>query len=203
MLEQPTLRREFHISPGPEFKAVRRHRANPGLLAQLALVALIHPLSMHAQQISESALKAAFLYNFAKFVEWPPQSFASSSAPILLCTYQDSSVGSALQDIVSGKAIADRRLVVSQLRNLDAGRSCQILFVGAAARRNQQSIIAAFRGQSVLLVGDTEDFARDGGAINFIVRDDRLRFVVNLAAVDTSHLKLSSKLLSLAILTGR
>lgn len=155
-----------------------------------------------AQTVSEPALKAAFLYNFAKFVEWPPEIFAGASDSMVLCTYENNAVGDALKEIVKGRTINGRRLAVLEIRNIAASKACQMLFVGAAAGRNEDSILTAIGNGSILVVGETRGFAQRGGAINFVLQDDRLRFVINLGATDRARLKLSSKLLSLAILTS-
>ncbi|MGH9582879.1 MAG: YfiR family protein [Bryobacteraceae bacterium] len=157
---------------------------------------------MAQAQVSEYALKAAFLYNFAKFVEWPAEAFSSPSAPLVLCTYGNNRVGDALQDIVKEKTIDGRTLAVREIGNAVGSKGCQVLFVGAAVSRDEESILASVRNEDVLVVGETPEFAQNGGAINFVVRGNRLRFIVNLSATDTARLKLSSKLLSLAILAG-
>lgn len=153
-------------------------------------------------QAPEYALKAAFLYNFAKFIQWPADVFTTPAAPLVLCTFRSDKVESALKRIVKGKTINGRGLAVREIGDISEGKSCQVLFVGAAASGDEASILAAIRNQSVLVVGETPHFARDGGGINFVVQDDRLRFVINLGATDKARLKLSSKLLSLAIFSG-
>lgn len=168
------------------------------LLCTMALM----PVAMHAQEVSEYALKAAFLYNFAKFVQWPSGAFSGPSAPLVLCTYESNKVGNALKNIVNNKKIRGRTLAVRKIQSISASKACQVLFVGRSASGDEQSILAAIGRQSILVVGETPKFAKDGGAISFLVQDNRLRFAVNLRATDTAGLKLSSKLLSLAILAG-
>jgi hypothetical protein len=160
------------------------------------------PVAMHAQEVSEYALKAAFLYNFAKFVQWPAGAFSGASAPLVLCTYESNKVGNALRGIVNNKTIRGRSLAVKEIEDISESNVCQVLFMGRSASRNEKSILAAIRRRSILVVGETPNFAKDGGAISFVVQDNRLRFVVNLRATDRAGLKLSSKLLSLAILAG-
>lgn len=177
---------------------MRRHgRRAPRLCALILISAMTY-----GQGVSEYALKAAFLYNFAKFVQWPAEAFPSRSAPLLLCSYKSNEVGDALQHIVRGKTINGRSLAVKEIRDPGEGKTCQMLFVGADASPSEESILAAIGDESILIVGETPEFAKRGGGINFVVQEDRLRFVVNLSATDRARLKLSSKLLSLAILTG-
>lgn len=188
---QPAGERRRHQGPPPVFSAAL-------LLCTIALT----PVMAHGQAVSESTLKAAFLYNFAKFVQWPAAAFRSPSAPLLLCTYQSNKIGSALKDIVKEKTIHGRSLAVKEIEDISQSKGCQVLFVGKSAGQDEESILAKIRRRSILVVGETPDFAREGGAINFVIRDNRLRFVVNLSATDMARLKLSSKLLSLAILAG-
>jgi YfiR/HmsC-like len=146
---------------------------------------------------TEYEIKAAFVYNFAKFVEWPPDAFANSSDPVRLCVLGNHALSSDLQRIIAGKMIGSRSLQVHRV-GLFQIRECQVLFVGLSESGRLQQVLEAARGASVLTVGETPGFLEQGGVINFVFDQNRIRFEVNLKAAQEARLKLSSKLLNLA-----
>ena len=146
-----------------------------------------------AQGTSEYEVKAAFLYNFAKFVEWP----SPPQTAIELCVVGEDPFGNVLEDTVRGKTINGRPLVVRRMKPGENPRSCQIAFIGAADHESR-AVLETLRGANVLTVGDSPNFARDGGIINFILKDNKVYFEINVDAAEQAHLKISSKLLNLA-----
>jgi hypothetical protein len=150
------------------------------------------------QTTDEYQVKAAFLYNFAKFVEWPPQAFKSPTDPIAICILGEDPFGHALEDAVKGKTIEGRGFVVPRISEVRQADSCQILFVSSAERKRARAILAELRANGVLTVGETEGFAEAGGVINFKLEGGRLRLEINVDAAERAKLRLSSKLLSLA-----
>jgi hypothetical protein len=161
------------------------------------LVMVLAPAAAQAQ-VNEYQVKAAFLYNFARYVEWPPQAFNSASDPIVICVAGQSPFGTSLEEAVSGKSLAGRRLVVREISAVGSKCNCQILFVTAAERKRFHSAVGELRDSAVLTVGDTPGFTRDGGVINFRLEDGKVRFEINVEAAEQEHLHISSKLLSLA-----
>lgn len=147
---------------------------------------------------TEYQVKAAFLYNFAKFIEWPPASFSSDSAPFLICVLGRDPFGKELQNITREKMVNGHRFEIDRLSDLQQIRGCHILFVSAAEKTPLTQILEKLRGASVLTVGDSQGFAEKGGMINFVLEDDRVRFEVNREAAGEAGLKISSKLLSVA-----
>ena len=147
---------------------------------------------------SEYQIKAAFLYNFAKFVEWPSQALPESSASITLCVLGEDPFGSDLDRTIESKTINSRVLVSRRLNTLHGVDVCQILFISASERRRMGQILEALKDQSLLTIGETEPFARLGGVINFTMEQDRVRFEINVDAAERKGLKISSKLLRLA-----
>ncbi len=142
----------------------------------------------------EYDVKAAFLLNFTKFVEWPPSAFASPDAPLTICILGDDPFGRAIDQLVEGEFVNRHRIAVERIRT-DQPKSCQVLFVG-----NNGSIPTAFSAANpaVLTVGDGTDFLRQGGVIAFVVDNRRVRFDISLKAATNAGLKLSSKLLTVA-----
>ena len=166
-----------------------------GVLCSLAVVA-------PAQSATEYQVKAAFLFNFAKFVEWPPGSFPSESAPFHICIFGRDPLGTELQEIARNKMVNGRKLEISQISDLQQARSCHILFVSSSARMPMKQILESLRGISVLTVGDSKGFAERGGMINFLLENDRVQFEVNRKAAEEAGLKIDSKLLSVARLVS-
>lgn len=175
------------------------HVRSARLLCGLALLLLLaSPLLGQVQGVSEYAVKAAYLYNFAKFVEWPAGAFSSPAAPIRLCAMSDAQFAEDLKQIVACKTIAGHPIEVAAIQNPDQARSCHILFIGSLQDKNTKHILNGIRGLSVLTVGESDGFTQEGGMINFVLRDDRVMFEVNRKAAMEAHLTISSRLLSVA-----
>ena len=152
----------------------------------------------HAQSAGEYQIKAAFLFNFAKFVEWPPNSFSDAAAPLQICVLGQDPFGEELRDITNEKTMNGRKFEVNHVVDLQRARSCHILFIASSERTSMKRILEGLRGASVLTVGDTEGFVEQGGMINFVLENDRVKFEVSSAAAERAGLKISSKLLSVA-----
>lgn len=146
----------------------------------------------------EYQVKAAFLFNFAKFVEWPPDAFEGPLDPVVICVVGKDPFGESLDSVVRGETVNGRRLVVRRPRNPVEIRDCQIIFLARAERDYQDEVLASVEGGSILTVGEDDGFLTDGGIIRFVLDENRVRFEVNLAAAEASRLKLSSQLLRLA-----
>jgi len=144
----------------------------------------------------EYLIKAAFLYNFAKFVEWPSAVFVDKTVPLGICVIGQDRFGNALGTLknktVEGRTIVARKGVKAE----DIDR-CHILFISTSERENLPQILKAIRGAPVLTVGDTDGFARSGVMINLVPIGSRIGFEINLSAVGATPLKISSKLLKL------
>jgi hypothetical protein len=156
-----------------------------------------------AQDIEEYQVKAAFIYNFAKFVEWPPQAFKNSTDPITICVLGQNPFGNALEEAVSGKTVEGRTFVVRTLSGEQPAVGCQIVFVSSSERKRFHAILGEIKAGGVLTVGETETFASEGGVINFKIEAGRVRLQVNVDAAEQAKLRISSKLLSLAQIVKR
>lgn len=151
-----------------------------------------------AQDVSDVQVKAAFLYNFARFVEWPHDAFAGPGSPFIIGVIGNNHFARTLEQTVRGRLINGRPIFVKVL-TADAGlKSCHILYVQSLSDRHMSAMLADAAGASVLTVGDSEHFAHIGGVINFFVQDSRVRFEINPDAADRAHLRISAKLLALA-----
>jgi YfiR/HmsC-like len=152
--------------------------------------------------LPEYQVKAAYLFNFLKFVEYPGESFADPLAPIVIGVVGDDPFGNALPQVVLGKTVQGRDLVIRMYRSGEDLRGAHILFISASERRRLPMILTSLHGSSVLTVADTEGFLDAGGMIQFLTENGRVRFAINVDATGRAKLKMSSKLLSLAKVVG-
>jgi hypothetical protein len=143
-------------------------------------------------------VKAAFLFNFARFIEWPAEAFLNEKAPITLCVFGNDPFGSALDEIIRDQTINERGVLARRIMELADLKSCQIVFVSAREDKRLSDILNSLKGASALVVGETEGFAEAGGGIQFFLEDNKLRFAVNVDEVQKARLTVSSKLLALA-----
>jgi len=164
------------------------------------LVLLGTAVRAHAQApgFDEYQVKAVFLYTFAKFVEWPPGTFANSNDRIGICVVGHDPFGSMLDDIVQGKKIGDRAFTVRRLPDTQQASQCQILFIGATEGKRTRVLLEALKDGGILTVGETDDFTALGGIICFKLEGMHVRLRVALETGEHAHLRISSKLLSLA-----
>jgi uncharacterized protein DUF4154 len=169
------------------------------LLIAIAAIALCsRPSSAAAQTATAPALKAAFLYNFAKFTEWPDDALAPG-VPLLLCVINDRAVGDMLVDLTRGHAINGHALVVSTMKPDSAELpSCRLLFMSGIDAPRSRALVDSVVGKPVLTVSDFDTFAQLGGVADFFVEHGTMRFTINLEAAQRAGIRLSSKLLSLA-----
>jgi hypothetical protein len=144
--------------------------------------------------VTEYEVKAAFLLNFAKFVEWPPVEESRAKSPFSICIFGDDPFGKALDQIVEGEFIDNRPLVVQRLRR--SPEHCEVVFV-SASERNIPTILNQV-GSGVLTVGESPDFLSDGGIINFVIDGRRVRFDISRGAAERASLRISSRLLGVA-----
>ena len=154
-------------------------------------------------QIDEYHVKAFFLYNFARYVEWPPQSFQAPNDPIVICILGQNPFGRALDEATSGKVVEGRPFVVRQIPDIQRPCNCHILFVNSSDRKRFRAMAGRLKGSAVLTVGETNGFTADGGVINFKLDDGKVRLEINVDAAAQEHLHISSKLLSLAQLAKK
>jgi hypothetical protein len=149
-----------------------------------------------AQAVTQPALRAAFLYNFAKFTEWPGD--VTTSSPLTLCVLDDSAVEGALSELVGTGPINGRAVAISRGLTGARLRACHLLYVGDTNTARTAAILDELRGAPVLTVSDGVEFIRSGGIIGLIVEEGRMRFAINPAAAHRAGLRLSSRLLQLA-----
>ena len=151
------------------------------------------PSFARAEQVAEYDLKAAFLYNFAQFTEWP----AGGDNFLRICDYGRNPFGAAL-DVLGGKAVRERRVKVAHATTPEEARQCDVLFVGDLERERLTALLSTLRDKSVLTVGEGENAMPQGVSIRLLIENNRMSFEVNLDSIKKSRLVISSKLLRLA-----
>lgn len=143
----------------------------------------------------EFQIKAAFLYNFAQFVDWPPASFPTPESPLIIAVLGMDPFGSFLDDLVRGERANGRPLVVRRFRTVDELEKCHVLFVSGSEGQNLEQIVERLSQESVLTVCDWEAYARQGAIVWFVMERNRVRLRINLDAAKAAGLTISSKLL--------
>jgi hypothetical protein len=177
----------------PRIRFFRRCCRCGGVLA----VVLGLATSAGAQNVTEAALKAAFIYNFAKFTEWP-QAVLPAATPFLMCVLGDPAVGEALERAVKGRAVSGHGIAVSRETTDGPLTSCHILYVTGVSAVQATRILASLRAASVLTISDFNEFVRLGGMTQFFVEEGNMRFCINVDSARRPGLQFSSKLLALA-----
>ncbi len=154
--------------------------------------------SSQSRTTSEYQVKAAFLFHFAQFVEWPEETFKDANGPLTYCTIGNDPFHGSLDAALNGKTIGARSFRVLHFKQPQDIQGCQVLFIGAEEKKFLPSILAGVKGKTVLTVGESEHFVQEGGMIGFLLEENKIRFEVNLEAAQKAKLRISSRLLALA-----
>jgi hypothetical protein len=170
---------------------------NPALWAIIALSAV---LTGHGAQATptEFQVKAAFLLNFAKFVDWPASKFSDADAPLIIGVTGESPVAEDLDRITKNKIINNRKLVIRRVAPGEDLKACHLLFITRCDKQSTSEWLGAASGMALVTVGETAQFLEHGGIINFYLDSDTVKFEVNSEAAEKAGLKISSKLLNVA-----
>lgn len=161
------------------------------------LLPLVSPAQPVPAPVQEYQVKAAFLYNFAKFVDWPGEA-AGADGPLVITVFGSDPFGPVLEQTVQGKTVGDRPLVVRRTTRLQDLRPCHVLFISPSEKIRLPEVLRAVGGERVLTVSDMEEFLHLGGIVKFVMEDNRVRFEVNARVARESGVRISSKLLKLA-----
>ena len=142
-------------------------------------------------------VKAAFLINFPKYVDWPASAFAETNSPIIVAIFGDENVANEVQKMIGdGRMIGGHPLILKRIaREEEINRDCHILFISASERQQLPSILEKIRGEKILTVSESGDFLDEGGIINLARQGRKIRLQVNLTAAGNAQLKISSRLL--------
>jgi hypothetical protein len=189
------------------------HRRNRTIVVAIVLqaIALLWEVPSNAGAADSAAaapareyeIKAAFLYNFTKFVDWPAQTFANDDAPIVIGVLGDSPCVPALERLVKDRKVNGRTLVVTRIASAAEAKVTQMLFVSSAQEREFAALEPTLHSLPVLTVGESPGFATLGGAIDFVPQGDKIRFEINIDAAEHAGLKISAQLQKLATVVHR
>ena len=189
----PAFMRFPHPSPGFVSACLR---ARLGLI--LAGLCFAPQLPAQTQPSLEYQVKAAYLMNFTKFVEWPAAAFPARDAPITICVLGDDPFGPALDRIVEGQNVNGRPIRTRRSVPEANPQGCHVVFISQSERTGMEQIVSRLRGSGVLSVSELPGFADAGGMIEFLLEEGKVRFHINPAAARAAGLTVSSRLLGVA-----
>ena len=162
------------------------------------MLCLMGAPSLGAKGVREHDVKAAFVLNFARFVEWPPEAFGGVNAPFVIGIVGDDPFGDALEGTMLQQQVKGRTIQLRHYAEDGDFGECHILFFSRSLATRVEKLLIRLRGLPVLTVGETEAFVLKGGGIGFLVKDGNVRFDINARVAKSTGLKFSSKLLAVA-----
>jgi hypothetical protein len=183
-------------------KLQRDLRASVHLTVSLAaggLLVMLLNLPIGAASPTEYQVKAAYLFNFGRFVQWPSQGSASQNTTFPICVLGADPFGKTLDETIAGQSIDSKAVVARRINDAGDAAGCRVLFISTGEGAHLKSILNNLDSLSILTVSDMPDFMDHGGMIQFIERRRRVRFAINLAAAHRAGLSLSSELLKVAL----
>jgi len=183
----------------------RYARARQCPAAFIVMLALVHIPVLQAQQskVSEYQVKATYLYNFGRFVQWPPNATGTKSDSFSICVLGLDPFGSILDSTLAGETMGGKPLAVKRISTPRDAGECRILFISSAEENHLKEILAALDESGILTVSDMPAFSRRGGMIQFVLEGDKVRFEINLTKAESAKLILSSELLKVATTVRR
>lgn len=166
-------------------KSCLRKKVQSGLQSLLIVLigtAMFVSTAAHAQRAkpTEDQVKAAYVFNFGKFVKWPPSSAVTRDSAFAICVFDDDPFGTALESSLANQSLDGKPLAIRRLKKPQDAAGCRILYISSGQERNLQEILAVAKESSVLTVSDIPDFSKRGGIIEFILIDNRVRFEINM-----------------------
>jgi len=185
-----------------DVRRMPRPWANPRRKAAIWLAGccfLLAALDAHAgPSVTEYQVKAVFLLNFAKYVDWPAEAFATATTPIVIGVLGEDNFKGDLEGAVKGRSIGGRTIVTRHVTADDEVDSCHILFISSSERLRLGEILGKTKTLPILTVGECDQFTEKGGIINFTLKEGKVRLEIELNAARQSRLRISSRLLSVA-----
>ncbi len=159
------------------------------------VVGLLLLASDASAALSEHRLKAVFLFNFTRFVEWPPSAFAAPDSPFVIGVFGRDPFGADLDEVARGETVNGRPLLIKRVQTVQDGAACQILFIPETERANLDEILAAVTHSNTLTVSDLDGSAQRGAMIRLVTDRDKVRLRINVESARAAGLMISSKLL--------
>jgi hypothetical protein len=189
----------------PRGRVPANRRALPWLTALVIVGILFGVSGLPAQKSKpqEYEVKATYLYNFARFVQWPSSSAAAKSDSFAICVLGEDPFGRALDTIVAGESIDGKAALAKRVSKPQDAVSCRVLYISSSEDSRLKEVLAALDKSGVLTVSDIPQFSRRGGMIQFVLDGDNVRFEVNRTIAENAGLTLSSELLKVAVTVRR
>lgn len=191
--------RSIHRSSGRRLD----HSAIPGRtfksLLLLTFAACLLSVASSAQSTAdEYQLKAAFLFHFTQYVEWPAEATGEDNSPFLICIVGEDPFQNSLEDAIKGKLVVGKAAKIRHIRQVEDGQKCHLIFLGNNESGRVSQLPESLKHAPVLTVGESADFLKNGGIIRFCMEGNKVRFEVSQEAAQGANLKISSRLLLLA-----
>lgn len=181
----------------PSFRLLLLKRAMPGLLFACITLAGVSPVAGRDAP-TDSQVKAAFLINFPKYVDWPEEAFAAPDSPVVIAVRENSRMAAEIQKIIRGRTVNGRKFVLKQLAEEEEPGDYHIRFISEEEQQQPLNSLSNLNGASILTVGESEDFLEWGGIINLSQRKQRIALEINLPAARQARIRISSQLLNVA-----
>ncbi len=172
-------------------------------LGVVGMLGCLFPAAAAQGAPKEYQVKAAFLFNFAQFVDWPAGAFATTAMPVTIGVLGDDPFGAYLDELVRGERVHDRSLRVERYRRVEEIGDCHVLFISRSEAGRLDQILEGLKDRPILTVGDFENFARRGGMIRLITEKNKIRMRISQDAAVQAGLTISSKLLRASELVGK
>lgn len=153
---------------------------------------------IQAQRATEYEVKAAFLYNFARFVTWPDTAFAKDNSPFIIGLFGTDPFGQTLSQTITGKTTQSRPFQIRHITKIEDATQCHILFISDPPQKQLQALLHQMLSLPILTIGEQDGFCQIGGMINFVIEERHVRFEINPEAAERANLVISSRLLRLA-----
>jgi YfiR/HmsC-like len=181
-------------------KMLRAQRAWQSVFLCLVAGALaLAPEKVQAQSgvSKEYQIKASFLFHFAQFVQWPAMDSTNANDPFVIGVLGENPFADALDEMVKGETIGDRKVTVQYSRRAEDLKNCRIVFISKSEKTRLSQILKELEGRSILTVGESDGFAQLGGVLNFYLENDAVHFEINPDTAERENLKISSQLFRL------
>jgi hypothetical protein len=168
-------------------------------LGIFVILAALSPVSGKAQTTSrEYQLKAAFLYNFAQFTDWPTNAFADTNSPIVIGVLGTDPFGRVLDETIRGESVKGRSLIIQRFKHVEEIKACHVLFISQSEANRMNRILPAVKNRSILTASDLDGFAQKGGIIEFSTEHNKIKLTICVDVAKAVGITMSSKLLRLA-----
>lgn len=174
------------------------NKTHKKLLSLIVTLILCMGLHSHAQTAAEYQVKAVFLFNFTRFVDWPGPSFESPNSPFVIGILGNDPFGAYIDTTVNGEKVDGHTIIIKRYRNIKEIDNCHILFISTGDGEQIKAMLPDLKQRHILTVSDANNFASLGGIIGFFMENNKIRMQINMEAARASSLNISSKLLGVA-----